>query len=130
MASTPKGRLTDEFKREAVALWETSGRPQAEIAAGLGIVPTLLRRWQRKQRESSAPPASPATKPPVSTRASLADQASEIARLRLRESRRHLCGDAAVSRVRRSAVVRAQSDRYRLAADHRGLTSPLFFHPC
>ncbi|MBB4086972.1 Transposase [Sphingomonas carotinifaciens] len=108
MASTPKGRFTDVFKREAVALWETSGRPQAEIAAGLGIVPTLLRRWQRKQQESSAPAAGPAAKPPVSTMASPADQASEIARLRLQvgpgadgarhieKSRRHLCGDAAV----------------------------------
>jgi transposase len=26
MASTTKRRFTDEFKREAVALWETSGR--------------------------------------------------------------------------------------------------------
>ena len=32
MAKTTKRRFTDEFKREAVALWETSGRTQAEIA--------------------------------------------------------------------------------------------------
>jgi transposase len=82
MASTTKRRFTDEFKREAVALWETSGRPQTEIAAELSIVPTMLRRWQRKQQESSAPPASSAAKPPVSAMASPADQASEIARLR------------------------------------------------
>ena len=55
---------------------------QTEVAAELGIMPTMLRRWQRKLQESSASPASPAAKPPVSTRASPADQASEIARLR------------------------------------------------
>ena len=108
MASTTKRRFTDEFKREAVSLWETSGRMQTEVAAELGIMPTMLRRWQRKLQESSASPARPAAKPPVSTMASPADQASEIARLRreldpgadgarhFKKSRRHLCGDAAV----------------------------------
>nr|WP_153006874.1 IS3 family transposase [Sphingomonas sanguinis] len=107
MASTTKRRFTDEFKREAVALWETSGRLQTEVAAELGIMPTMLRRWQRKLQESGAPPAIPA-KPPVSRMASPADQASEIARLRrelnrarmerdiLKKAGRHLCGDAAV----------------------------------
>ncbi|WP_156347896.1 transposase, partial [Sphingomonas sp. Leaf231] len=37
MAITTKRRFTDEFKREAVALWETSGRMQTEVAAELGI---------------------------------------------------------------------------------------------
>ena len=82
MTSTTKRRFTDEFKREAVALWETSGRMQTQVAAELGIMPTMLRRWQRKQQEGSAPPTSLAAKPPVSTMASPADQASEIARLR------------------------------------------------
>jgi transposase len=82
MAITTKRRFTDKFKREAVALWETSGRMETEVAAELGIMPTMLRRWQRKLQEGSAPPASPAVKPPVSAMASPADQASEIARLR------------------------------------------------
>lgn len=82
MGSTTKRRFTDEFKREAVALCETSGRMQTEVAAELGIMPTMLRRWQRKLEEGSAPPASPAAKPQVSAMASPADQASEIARLR------------------------------------------------
>lgn len=82
MASTTKLRFTEEFKREVVALWETSGRLQTEVAAELGIMPTMLRRWQRKQQESGTPPTSPAAKPPVSTMASPADQASEITRLR------------------------------------------------
>ncbi len=66
-ASTTKRRFTDEFKREAVALWETSGRLQTAVAAELGSI---------------ASSASPAAKPPVSPMASPADQASEIARLR------------------------------------------------
>ena len=82
MASTTKRRFTEEFEREAVALWETSGRLQTEVATELGIMPTMLRRWQRKLQESSASSASPAAKPPVSPMASPADQASEIARLR------------------------------------------------
>lgn len=82
MANTTKRRFTGEFKREAVALWETSGRMRTEVAAELGIMPTTLRRWQRKLHESGATPASPAAKPPVSVMASPADQASEIARMR------------------------------------------------
>ena len=82
MASTAKRRFTDELKREAVALWETSGRMQTEVAAELGIMPTMLRRWQRKLGDSSASAVSPAAKPPVSAMTSPADQASEIARLR------------------------------------------------
>ena len=102
MASTTKRRLTEEFKREAVALWETSGRLQTDVATELGIMPTMPRRWQRKQQESGAP----AAKPSVSTMASPADQASEITRLRqlnrgrmerdILKKAAHLCGDAAV----------------------------------
>jgi transposase len=79
MAKTTKRWFTDEFKREAVALWETSGRTQAEIARDLGIMPTMLRRWQRGLGVNSGKPAA---QPPTSTMASPADQASEIARLR------------------------------------------------
>ncbi|MBB5708597.1 transposase [Sphingopyxis panaciterrulae] len=81
MTKATKRRFTDEFKREAVALWETSGRMQTEVASELGIMPTMLRRWQRKLEEGGVP-ASPAAKPPISSMASPADQASEIARLR------------------------------------------------
>ena len=51
MASTTKRRFTDEFKLEAVALWERSGWMQTEVAAELGIMPTMLRRWQRRLQE-------------------------------------------------------------------------------
>ncbi len=84
MAKTRR-EFTAEFKREAVALWETSGRPQMEIAAELGLQPSQLRRWQRLLQQgqlegpvSSAPAA--ATKVPTSP--APADLAAENARLR------------------------------------------------
>ena len=40
MASATTRRFKDESKRDAVALWETSGRMQTEVAAGLGMMPT------------------------------------------------------------------------------------------
>jgi transposase len=39
-------KYTDEFKREAVRLMETSGKPIAEIARGLGIKDNYLYRWR------------------------------------------------------------------------------------
>ncbi len=36
--------FTPEFKQRAVALLESSGRPQTQIAAELGIQPSMLRR--------------------------------------------------------------------------------------
>ena len=38
--------FTDEFKREAVALLQTSGRPLMQIASELGIQPSMLRKWR------------------------------------------------------------------------------------
>lgn len=50
---TTKRTFTPEFKREAVALLESSGRPQMQIAAELGIQPSMLRAW----REPTGQPA-------------------------------------------------------------------------
>ncbi|WP_420794306.1 IS3 family transposase [Sphingosinicella microcystinivorans] len=105
MAKVGKRYFTDEFKREAVTLWETSGRMQADVARELGIMPTMLRRWQRALEIKGTVPAA---KPLSSSMASPADQASEIARLRreldrtrmerdiLKKRGRHLRGDATV----------------------------------
>ena len=43
-----KGRrqFTDEFKREAVGLLASSGRPLIQIASELGISPSMLRNWR------------------------------------------------------------------------------------
>ena len=79
MAKTGKRYFTTEFKREAVALWETGGRTQSEVAGELGIMPGMLRRWQRV---IGAGAVMAAAQPPASRPASPADQASEIAKLR------------------------------------------------
>lgn len=39
---------SDEFKRDAVRLLETSGKSKAEISRELGIPNGLLGRWQRR----------------------------------------------------------------------------------
>jgi transposase len=39
---------TDEFRREAVRLMETSGKPVAEIARDLGVNDNVLYRWRRR----------------------------------------------------------------------------------
>ena len=38
--------FTDEFKREAVALLESSGRPLMQVVAELEIQPSMLRGWR------------------------------------------------------------------------------------
>jgi transposase len=83
MAKTRR-EFTPEFKREAVALLESSGRSQMQIAAELGIQPSMLRQWRTALSEvSSRPrPAGSAGTSPASPIASPADQAAEIARLR------------------------------------------------
>ena len=78
MAKTRR-EFTPEFK-EAVALWERSGRPQVEIAAELGLQPSQLRRWQKaigsgEQTAAAAVAALAITPAP-------ADLAAENARLR------------------------------------------------
>lgn len=52
--------FTDEFKREAVALLQSSGRPLMQIAGELGIQPSMLRNWRnavagRLRGDRSAP---------------------------------------------------------------------------
>ena len=83
MAKTRR-EFTPEFKREAVALLESSRRPQMQVAAELGIQPSMLRQW-RVVQSGSAPWSRPgvlATPSPTSPVASPSDQAAEIARLR------------------------------------------------
>ena len=46
MARTRK-KYSEEFKREAVQLMETSGKPVAEIARELGMNDNNLYRWRR-----------------------------------------------------------------------------------
>lgn len=66
--------FTAEFKREAVTLLESSGRPLMQVAAELGIQPSMLR-----SRRGGAPRTAATTTPPEP---SPAEQAAEIARLK------------------------------------------------
>jgi transposase len=60
----PKAKRTrrqydEDFRRNAVALCESSGRPLSEIAAELGVSHWNLRDWTKGgQRKKAAPPAS------------------------------------------------------------------------
>lgn len=46
MKATTRRSFTDEFKREAVSLLASSGRPLTQIATELGIQPSMLRSWR------------------------------------------------------------------------------------
>jgi transposase len=77
--STTRRSFTDEFKREAVLLLASSGRPLTQLATELGIQPSMLRTW-RGAVNGSAKPAPGAGTPAAAATAS-AEQA-EIRRLR------------------------------------------------
>jgi transposase len=49
MAKGPsQRRYSEEFKKDAVALLRTSGRPIAEVARELGVTDTSLGNWARE----------------------------------------------------------------------------------
>lgn len=53
----PWKRYDEEFKRNAVELLESSGRPMAEVAGDLGIPYKTLERWRAKYRRDRTLPA-------------------------------------------------------------------------
>ena len=50
-------RYDDEFKRKAVALLESSGRPISEIAGDIGIPYKTLERWKHQYRGQNLKPS-------------------------------------------------------------------------
>ena len=99
--------FTPEFKREAVALLESSGRSQMQVATELGIQPSMLRHWRTVLMEGS-PPKRPAGLPgsaPMSPVASPSDQAAEIARLRRELDRTRMERDVLKKLGRQSLLV-------------------------
>jgi len=76
-----------EFKREAVALLESSGRPLMQVATEVGISPSMLRNWRATIHTGAA--RSRAVAAGVPQRPSPADQAAEIARLKRSRSNAH-----------------------------------------
>jgi transposase len=82
-------QFTDEFKREAVALLAGSGRPLTQIAAELGIAPSMLRNWRGRGGGRNAGSAlRPNTQVPAPHCAP--DPAAEISRLRRENDRLRL----------------------------------------
>jgi transposase len=72
--------FTEEFKREAVGLLESSGRPLMRVAKELGIQPSMLRNW--RGRLGSAGGRAPVAEGAVSTAATMSAEGAEISRLR------------------------------------------------
>ena len=52
MSERARRDFTDDFKREAVRLTETSGRTIKQVAGDLGIGLSTLTRWKRKHRDA------------------------------------------------------------------------------
>lgn len=72
--------FSPEFKQETVALPENSGRPLSQVAAEIGISPSMLCNWRRVVHGGMA--RSITGQPITSAPASFADQAAEIMRLK------------------------------------------------
>ena len=104
-----------EFKREAPALLGSSRRPQTPVAAEPGLQPSMPRSWRaiRTGTPPRAPPTSAATTGRI---ASLADLASENAKLRREPERRRPESNAL---KRPSASSRRCQGEVRLHQDHQ-----------
>ena len=83
--SQGRHHFTDEFKREAVALLGSGGRPLSRIASELGISSSMLRNWRNgtggREAGSARHPI------PASAPQSAPDSAAEISRLRRENDR-------------------------------------------
>ena len=73
--------FSPEFKQEAVALLESSGRPLMQVAAEVGISPSMLRNWRAAVRGGMVRSGG-AARLGLPVMPSSADQASEIVRLK------------------------------------------------
>jgi transposase len=78
----PRRSFTDEFKRAAVALLVSSGRPLMQVAEELGIQPSMLRRWRTAVGVPAGASPRPNTHATLPRAGSPGDQSAEIARLR------------------------------------------------
>jgi len=52
MTKTRK-RYTVEFKQEAIALWQASEKPAAQIEQDLGIAKGMLYQWQKEAKKKA-----------------------------------------------------------------------------
>src|SRR5688572_8141466 len=49
----PKRRFDEQFRRDAIALVKSSGKPLGEIAEQLGVTQWNLRDWMKRDRRES-----------------------------------------------------------------------------
>jgi transposase len=84
MMSKTRREFAPEYKREAVAVLEGSGRPLTQVAGELGIQPSMLRAWRRVMQGGDAGPRLRARLEGVTTPSgpSPADLASQNAKLK------------------------------------------------
>jgi len=82
--SKTRREFAPEFKREAVALLESSGRPLTQVAGELGIQPSMLRAWRRTMQGGAPQPRPRARLEGVTTPSgpSPADLASQNTKLK------------------------------------------------
>ena len=52
MGKRERRTFTEDFKREAVRLTETSGRTAAQVADDLGLGLSTLTRWKKRYRDA------------------------------------------------------------------------------
>ena len=80
MSKHKRRRHNDEFKREAVRLARSSGKPLSQIARELGISDSTLHDWIRKADEADRQGLS--VEEVRAEKKQLAEQRREIARLK------------------------------------------------
>ncbi|MCG7363532.1 IS3 family transposase [Roseomonas sp. ACRSG] len=119
--STTRREFTPECKQEAVALLRSSGRPLTQVAGELGIQPSMLRSWRRRQNGEAPRPqpisaGSGSVASPPDPASSPADQAAEIARLRCELERARLERD--ILKKANRHLLGAPEMRFRVIAAH------------
>jgi transposase len=71
-------RYTEEFKRDAVALLRSSGRPITEVAKQLGVTDTSLGNWAREQAKTEDEGDAEAAKEAIQLRKRIRELEQEI----------------------------------------------------
>ena len=84
MEGRPRRSFTEDYKRQCAELVVSSGRSITSVAKELGLRDSVLRRWVEQFEPQST---SAARRPTTQATPMLADQASEIARLRQENER-------------------------------------------
>jgi transposase len=80
--ATRRRKFTEQYRRDAVELWRSSGRSAGEIARQLGIRAELLYRWSNRPRPPGAGAPASAPRSPDELARENAALREEVERLR------------------------------------------------